>query len=65
MLLVYHNILQITLSFFSLLICWPCTDSVVIKSIEDESWVLKDEQLYLVEALSEITLDNSAKVLSA
>nr|XP_034595825.1 serine/threonine-protein kinase ATM isoform X4 [Setaria viridis] len=34
------------------------------KSLEDESWVLKDELLYSVEALSEITLDSSAKVIS-
>ncbi|WVZ71912.1 hypothetical protein U9M48_020441, partial [Paspalum notatum var. saurae] len=33
-------------------------------SLEDEIWVLKDELLYSVEALSEITLDSSTKFVS-
>jgi ataxia telangiectasia mutated family protein len=33
------------------------------KSLEDKTWVLKDELLYSVEALSKITLDSSVKVL--
>ncbi|KAF8657076.1 hypothetical protein HU200_060414 [Digitaria exilis] len=37
---------------------------IYCKSLEDESWVLKDELLYSVEALSEISLDNSSKVIS-
>ncbi|PUZ57625.1 hypothetical protein GQ55_5G446600 [Panicum hallii var. hallii] len=34
------------------------------KSLEDKTWVLKDELLYSVEALSKITLDSSVKVIS-